>query len=146
VVSQSVSRNQAVGKRSVRREEKSILKRNYMSISPIRVVKDSKGSRPIYIKYIKGLGSSKATPNLDIKSRGPNYTTIYLPYLSRCPLTTSKTLKLLIFETKARQVIACVPCLYHKPEMVNKETPFWLNKTIFVRLAKQYEMYQTGGS
>jgi len=73
-----------------------------VSVGPIRVVKDSKGSRPIYIKYVEGLGSLKATPNLDVKSRGPNYTTTYLPYLSRCPLTTSKTLKLLIFETKAR--------------------------------------------
>ena len=73
-----------------------------MSVSPIRVVKDSKGSRPIYIKYMEGLGSPKATPNLDIKSRGLNYTTTYLPHPSRCPLTTSKTLKLLIFKTKAR--------------------------------------------
>jgi len=73
-----------------------------MSVSPIRVVKDSKGSRPIYIKYIEGLGFSKATPNLDIESRGLNHTTIYLPYPSRCPLTTSETLKLLIFEIKVR--------------------------------------------
>ena len=72
-----------------------------MSVSPVRVVKDFKGSRPIYIKYVEGLGSPKAMPNLDIKSRGPNYTTIYLSYPSRCPLMTSKTLKLLIFETKA---------------------------------------------
>ena len=47
-----------------------------MSISPVGVIKDSKGSRLIYIKYIEGLGSPKATPNLDVKSRGPNYTTI----------------------------------------------------------------------
>jgi len=72
-----------------------------VSVGPVGVVKDSKGSRPIYIKYIEGLGSPKATPNLDVKSRGPNYTTIYLPYPSCCPLTTSETLKLLIFETKA---------------------------------------------
>ena len=31
--------------------------------------------RPIYIPA-KGLYSSKTIPNLDIKSRGPNYTTI----------------------------------------------------------------------
>jgi len=73
-----------------------------VSIGPVGVVKDSKGSRPIYIKYVKGLGSPKATPNLDIKSRGLNYTTIYLSYPSCCPLTTSKTPKLLIFEIKAR--------------------------------------------
>ena len=146
VVSQSVSRNQAVGKQSVKREEKSVLKRNYVSVGPIGVVKDSKGSRPIYIKYMEGLGSPKATPNLDVESRGPNYTTIYLPYPSRCPLTTSKTLKLLIFKIKAQQVIVCVPYLYHKPEMVNEETPFQLNKTVLVRLAKQYEIYQTSGS
>jgi len=117
-----------------------------VSVSPIRVIKDSKGSRLIYIKYMEGLGSPKATPNLDVEFRGPNHTTIYLLHPSCCPLTTSKTLKLLIFKTKARQVIACVPCLYHKPKMVNEETPFWLNKTVLVRLAKQYEMYQTGGS
>jgi len=90
---------------------------------------------------MEGLGSPKATPNLDIKSRGPNYTTTYLPYPSRCPLTTSETLKLLIFKIKARQVIACVPYLYYKPEIVNEETPFWLNETILVRLAEQYEIY-----
>jgi len=73
-----------------------------VSVSPVGVVKDSKGSRLIYIKYIEGLGSPKAMPNLDVESRGPNYTTIYLPYPSRCPLTTSETLKLLIFKTKAR--------------------------------------------
>jgi len=49
-----------------------------MSVSPVGVIKDSKGSRPIYIKYIEGLGSPKATPNLDIKSRGPNHTTTIL--------------------------------------------------------------------
>ena len=117
-----------------------------MFIGPIRVVKDSKGSRPIYIKYIEGLGSPKATPNLDIKFRGLNHTTIYLPHPSYCPLTTSETPKLLIFKIKARQVIACVPCLYYKPKIVNKETPFWLNKTVLVRLAEQYKMYQTSGS
>jgi len=73
-----------------------------VSIGPVGVVKDSEGSRPIYIKYVEGLGSPKATPNLDVESRGLNHTTIYLPYLSRCPLTTSETLKLLIFEIKAR--------------------------------------------
>jgi len=41
-----------------------------VSIGLVGVVKDSKGSRPIYIKYIEGLGSPKTTPNLDIKSRG----------------------------------------------------------------------------
>jgi len=46
-----------------------------MSVGPIGVVKDSEGSRPIYIKYIEGLGSPEATPNLDVKSRGLNYTT-----------------------------------------------------------------------
>jgi len=51
-----------------------------VSVSPIRVVKDSKGSRPIYIKYIEGLGSPKAMPNLDVKSRGPNHTTIVVYY------------------------------------------------------------------
>jgi len=73
-----------------------------VSVGPIGVIKDSKGSRPIYIKYIEGLGSPKAMPNLDIKSRGLNHTTIYLPYPSYCPLTTSETPKLLIFEIKAR--------------------------------------------
>jgi len=72
-----------------------------VSISPVGVIKDSKGSRLIYIKYIEGLGSPKAMPNLDIESRGLNHTTTYLLYLSRCPLTTSKTLKFLIFEIKA---------------------------------------------
>ena len=46
-----------------------------MSVGPIRVVKDSKGSRPIYIKYVEGLGSPEATPNLDVEFRGPNHTT-----------------------------------------------------------------------
>ena len=50
-----------------------------MSVSPVGVVEDSKGSRPIYIKYIEGLGSPKATPNLDVKSRGLNHTTTILP-------------------------------------------------------------------
>jgi len=71
-----------------------------MSVGVARVIKDSKGFRPTYIT-IEGLGSPKATPNLDIISRGLNHTTIYLPYLSCCPLTTSKTLKLLIFKMKA---------------------------------------------
>ena len=52
---------------------------------------------------------------------------------------TSKTLKLLIFETKARQVIVCVPYPYHEPEIVNEETPFWLNKTALIYLAKQHK-------
>jgi len=73
-----------------------------VSVGPIRVVKDFKGSKLIYIKYVEGLGSPKATLNLDVKSRGPNHTTIYLPHPSRCPLMTSETLKLLIFKTKAR--------------------------------------------
>jgi len=30
----------------------------------------------MYIKYIEGLSSPEAIPNLDIKSRGPNHTTI----------------------------------------------------------------------
>ena len=47
-----------------------------MSIGPVGVVEDSEGFRLIYIKYIEGLGSPKATPNLDVKSRGPNHTTI----------------------------------------------------------------------
>jgi len=46
-----------------------------VSVGPVGVIKDSKGSRPIYIKYVEGLGSPKATPNLDVKSRGPNHTT-----------------------------------------------------------------------
>jgi len=73
-----------------------------VSVGPVGVIKDSKGSRLIYIKYIEGLGSPKAISNLDVESRGPNHTTTYLPYLSRCPLTTSETLKLLIFKMKAR--------------------------------------------
>jgi len=79
VVSQSVSRNQAVGKRSVRREEKSVLKRNCVSVGPVGVIEDSEGSRPIYIKYVEGLGSPEATPNLDVESRGPNHTTTIWP-------------------------------------------------------------------
>jgi len=47
-----------------------------VSVGPVGVVKDFKGSRPIYIKYMEGLGSPKAMPNLDVKSRGLNYTTI----------------------------------------------------------------------
>ena len=47
-----------------------------MSVGPVGVVEDSEGSRPIYIKYVEGLGSPEATPNLDVESRGPNYTTI----------------------------------------------------------------------
>ena len=46
-----------------------------MSVGPVGVIEDSKGSRPIYIKYVEGLGSPEATPNLDVKSRGPNHTT-----------------------------------------------------------------------
>ena len=46
-----------------------------MFIGVAQVIKDFKGSRLTYIT-IKGLGSPKATPNLDIKSRGLNYTTI----------------------------------------------------------------------
>jgi len=49
-----------------------------MSISPAGVIKDSKGSRLIYIKYVEGLGSPEATPNLDVESRGPNHTTTVL--------------------------------------------------------------------
>jgi len=44
-----------------------------VSISPVGVIKDSKGSRPIYIKYIEGLGSPKATPNLDVESRAKSH-------------------------------------------------------------------------
>ena len=54
-----------------------------MSVGPVGVVKDSEGSRPIYIKYVEGLGSPKAMSNLDVKSRGPNYTTIVLPFKNR---------------------------------------------------------------
>ena len=50
-----------------------------MSVSPIGVVEDSKGSRPIYIKYVEGLGSPEATLNLDVESRGPNHTTTIRP-------------------------------------------------------------------
>jgi len=53
-----------------------------VSIGSIGVVKDSKGSRLIYIKYVEGLGSPKATPNLDVESRGPNHTTIIVPFYS----------------------------------------------------------------
>ena len=49
---------------------------------------------------------------------------------------TSEILKLLIFKTKAQQVIVCVLYLYYKPKMVNEETLFWLNETILVRLAE----------
>ena len=33
---------------------------------------------------MEGLGSSEATPNLDVESRGPNHTTI-LPYMFNSP-------------------------------------------------------------
>jgi len=58
-----------------------------MSVSPIRVIKDSKGSRLIYIKYMEGLGSPKAIPNLDVKSRGPNHTTTLLPIIDYAQAT-----------------------------------------------------------
>ena len=35
------------------------------------------------IQLVEGLGSYKATPNLDVKSRGPNYTTIILRPFNR---------------------------------------------------------------
>jgi len=87
---------------------------------------------------VEGLYSPKATPNLDIIYRGPNYTTIYLPHLSCYPLATSKTLySIPIFKIKAYEVIIYAPCPYREPKMVSKETLFWLNKTIFVYLAKR---------
>jgi len=48
-----------------------------VSVSLSRVVKDFRGFRPIYITYRRP-GSPKAMPNLDIKSRRPNHTTIVL--------------------------------------------------------------------
>jgi len=51
-----------------------------VSVGLVGVVKDFEGSRLIYIKYMEGLGSPKATPNLDVKSRGPNHiTTLVVP-------------------------------------------------------------------
>ena len=41
-VGQSVSRNQPVEKQSVRREEKSVLKENCLSIGPVQVVENSR--------------------------------------------------------------------------------------------------------
>jgi len=82
------------------------------------------GYRLIYIT-IEGLYSPKATPNLDIIYRGPNYTTIYLPYLSCYPLATSKTLySIPIFKIKAYKVIIYASYPYREPEIVSKETPF----------------------
>src|SRR6266566_5753034 len=81
------------------------------------------GHRPIYMT-VEGLYSPKATPNLDVIYRGLNYTTIYLPYLSRCPLVTSKTpCSASILETIVYKVAiyAPYPYLYHKLKMVNKE-------------------------
>ena len=40
---------------------------------------------------MEGLGSPKTILNLNIKSKGPNHTTTYLPYLSHYLLTISKT-------------------------------------------------------
>ena len=95
------------------------------------------GRRPIYIT-VEGLYSPEATPNLDVVYRGPNHITIYLPYLSHCPLATSKTLcSIPIFKTNAYEVIIYALCPYREPKMVSKETLFWLNKTIFVYLAKR---------
>ena len=54
-------------------------KRICLSVGLFKVVLDPEGSRPIYIKYVEGLGSLKATPNLDVESRWPNHTTTVLP-------------------------------------------------------------------
>jgi len=82
---------------------------------------------------VEGLYFYKATPNLNIVYRGLNYITIYLPYLSHCPLATSKTLySIPIFKTKAYEVIAYAPCLYREPEIVSEEILFWLNETVLV--------------
>ena len=51
------------------------MKRNYISVGPVRVVKDSRGRRPIYIP-LEGLYTPKPIPNLDIKSSRPIYPTI----------------------------------------------------------------------
>ena len=82
-----ISRNQSVGKQSIRREEKSIF---YVSVKPIQVIKDSRGHRPIYIPS-EGLYTPKPISNLRIKSSRPIYPTTYLLYLSYCLLITSKT-------------------------------------------------------
>ena len=82
------------------------------------------GCRPIYIT-VEGLYSPEATPNLDIIYRGLNRTTIYLLYLSCCPLVTSKTPCFVsILETMVHKVTvyALYPYPYYKPEMANKET------------------------
>ena len=89
MVSQSVSRNQSVGKQLVKREEKSVLKRNYLLVL-LELLK-TLGATDQSIYPLEGLYTPKPIPNLDIKSSGPIYPTIYLPYLSCYPLTTSKT-------------------------------------------------------
>ena len=66
-------------------------------------------------------------PNLDIKSKGPNYTTIYLPYLPPLPkslsLITFKTpYSIPIFKIKAYKVIAYVPYPYYNPKAVKEIT------------------------
>ena len=45
-----------------------------MSVGPVWVIEDS-GAPDRSIKYMEGLGSPEATPNLDVESRGPNHTT-----------------------------------------------------------------------
>ena len=52
-----------------------MLKRNYISIGPVGVIKDSGGHRLIYIP-LEGLYTPKPIPNLDIKSSRPIYPTI----------------------------------------------------------------------
>ena len=42
MVSLSVSHNQPVGNQSVRKKEKSVLKEKYVSLGPVRVVKNSR--------------------------------------------------------------------------------------------------------
>ena len=62
-------------------------------------------------------------PNPDVKSRGLNYTAIYFPYLSRCPLMASKTpYSIPIFKIKAYKVIAHAPYLYYDPKIVKEVT------------------------
>ena len=87
---------------------------------------------------MEGLYSFKVMPNLDIIYRGLNYATTLLLYLSCCLLTTFKTFYFIsIFKRKVYKVIIYTPYPYRKPEIVSKETLFWLNKTVLICLAKR---------
>ena len=87
---------------------------------------------------MEGLCSFEIIPNLNVVYKGLNYTTTHLPYLSCCPLIIFKTFYFIfIFKTKAYKVIIYTLCPYCKPKMVNKETLFWLNETVFVCLTKR---------